>query len=96
LPPLPPPPGCPRHEPSSSDQTLGSWVAIRFEVWVSVYDHSVCVVFRVVSDQGVLRTLCRIEKLKSVQDETKSSTTIITTTTTTIIIIIIIIILLLK
>jgi hypothetical protein len=34
-----------RHEPSAPDRTLGSWVRILFETWMSVCVYSVCFVY---------------------------------------------------
>jgi hypothetical protein len=57
-----------RHELCSPARTLGSWVRISFEAWMSVYFYSVCVVLCVGSGlamcrthvQGVLPTVYRI------------------------------------
>jgi hypothetical protein len=61
-----------RYEPSSPARTLGSWVRIPLEAWMSVCVYSVCIVLCVGSglmtgwspDQGVLLTVYRIKKLK--------------------------------
>jgi hypothetical protein len=72
-------PRCLRHEQSSSTWTLGSWVRIALEAWISVYVYSVCDVLcegsGLATDwspvQGVLPTVRRIRKLKSGQGSTK-------------------------
>jgi hypothetical protein len=68
-----------RHEPSSSTQTLGSWVRIPLEPWMSVYVYSVCLVLCVGTGlmtswarvQGVLPTLYRWRNWESGQGPTK-------------------------
>jgi hypothetical protein len=61
-----------RHEPSSSARTLGSWVQIPLQAWMSVRAYSVCVVLCVGGGldtgwspvQGVLPTVYSIKNLK--------------------------------
>jgi hypothetical protein len=43
-------PRCPRREPSSLARTLGSWVRIPLQVWMSVCVYSVFVILCVGSD----------------------------------------------
>jgi hypothetical protein len=65
----------PRHELSSPASTLGSWVRIPVEAWMSVCVYSVCADLRVCSGlatgwspvQGVLPTVWKTKKLKSGQ-----------------------------
>jgi hypothetical protein len=66
-------------ELSSLTRTLGSWVRIPLEAWMSEFFYSVCVVLCVAMGfvmgcspfQGVLPTVYKIEKLKSDQGPTK-------------------------
>jgi hypothetical protein len=61
-----------RHKPSPPARTLGLWVRITLEAWMSVCVYSVCVVLCVGSGlamgwslvQGALPTVYRIKKLK--------------------------------
>jgi hypothetical protein len=56
------------HDPSSSAGTLGSWVPIPLEAWMSVCVYSVCVGSGLATGwppfQGVLPTVYRIKKLE--------------------------------